>query len=500
MPAEPSSRAGSTILAGVILLYLVLAIASARSLMPWCDEAWFSGPAQNLVYKGYMGTPVLDATAAWHVRDLTRIDRYTYWIMPLYPYTQSGWLRLAGSGLFSVRLYSVFWGLVALFGWMLVVWKLTGDQRMALLTAALIAIDAQFVWSSAVGRMDMMCAALGVAGVAAFLYLRERHLSLAIVTGHACMVAAGLAHPTAIGAAAGLVFLTFYFDRGRLRFYHLPLAMLPYMVGAGCWGLYIAQDPALFWSQFKGDASNRVLSGPFLEWLRLQTEERYLYMFGLAPETRGFSHAKILILIVYAIGVVGALASPRIRREKGSRAILLLWIVWTSTVAFVDKEIHPFYLIHFLLPLTAILAVWLCSSWDARSLPRWALAGLLAVIAGMQLVTAASRIRQDDYHKNYLAATSFLQKHAARSDRIFGSAELAFEVGWYGPLIDDYRLGCRTGKKAAYVVLDQNRYVEWIGNLQKQEPETYRFIHNMLDSEFKLVHRDGAYQIYARKG
>jgi hypothetical protein len=496
LPAKRSR----VILAGVVLLYLLLAIASARSIMPWCDEAWFSGPAQNLVTKGYMGTPVLDSTAAWHVRDLNRIDRYTYWVMPLYPFTQSFWLRLAGFGLFSVRLYSVFWGLLALWGWMMVVWKLTGDRRMALLTAALIAIDAQFLWSSAVGRMDMMCAALGVAGVAAFLCLRERHFGLAILAGHSCIVAAGLAHPTAVGAAAGLVFLTFYLDRGRLRLYHLPLAMLPYLVGAGCWGLYIAQDPALFWSQFKGDASNRVLSGPLLDWLRMQTEERYLYMFGLAPDTRGFSHAKILILIVYAIGVAGAIASPRVRREKGTRAILLLWIVSTSTVAFVDKEIHPFYLIHFLLPLAAILAVWLCSSWDAQTLPRWALAGLLAVIAGMQLATAASRIRQDEYHKNYLAATSFLLQHAAPSDRIFGSAELAFQLGWDGPLIDDYRLGCRTGKRASYVVLDQNRYVEWIGNLEKQEPETYRFIHNMLDREFVLVHRDGAYQIYARKG
>jgi hypothetical protein len=274
--------------------------------------------------------------------------------------------------------------------------------------------------------------------------------------------------------------------------------MLPYLAGLGCWGLYIVQDPALFWSQFKGNASNRVLSGPLLEWLRVQTEERYLYMFGLAPDTRGFSHAKVLILIVYAIGVAGAVASPRIRREKGSRAILFLWIVWTTTVALVDKDVQPFYLIHFLLPLAAILAVWLCSTWDARTLPRWALAGLLAVIAGMQLAAAASRIRSDPYRREYLTAAAFLRGHPAPNAVVMGSAELAFQLGFYGNLVDDYRLGYLSGQRPAVVVVDRNRYQEWIPNLERTEPAAYSYITNLLDREFKLAFQNPAYKIYLR--
>src|SRR6266700_2491853 len=101
----------------IAMLYLVLAVLCARTLMPWCDEAWFSGPALNLVTRGHMGTPVLDSTAVWNSRDLILINRYTYWIMPLYSFSQSFWLRVFNFSLFTVRLYSVMWGLLALAAW-----------------------------------------------------------------------------------------------------------------------------------------------------------------------------------------------------------------------------------------------------------------------------------------------------------------------------------------------------------------------------------------------
>src|SRR5229473_2858367 len=106
-------RKGSTYLAiAIVVVYLILAVASSRTLMPWCDEAWFAGPAYNLITHGYMGTPVLDPTSAWF----------------------------------------------------LVVKKITGDTRIGLLTAAVLATDFTFLWGAGVGRMDMMCEALGLGG------------------------------------------------------------------------------------------------------------------------------------------------------------------------------------------------------------------------------------------------------------------------------------------------------------------------------------------------
>jgi 4-amino-4-deoxy-L-arabinose transferase-like glycosyltransferase len=493
-------RSGSTYLfIGIVVVYLILAVACARTLMPWCDEAWFAGPAYNLITHGYMGTPVLDPTSGWFIRDLKHIDRYTYWIMPLYPLSEALWFQFFHFGLITVRMYSVFLGLVALAAWFLVVKKITGDTRIGLLTAALLATDFTFLWGAGVGRMDMMCEALGLSGIAAYLWLRQKNLLLAILASHACVAAAALAHPLALGACAGLVALTLYYDWRRIRIAHVAVAAVPYLTGALAWGAYIAKDPALFWAQFSTDAGNRVISGPILHWLKLQIDERYLYMFGLAPDTVGLGHLKIVVLAVYAAGLAGALFNRQIRDHERFRPLLLLWLVSMLTMAMVDKEIHPFYLLHFVDPLAAILAVWLCWNWDSRTVPRWALIGLAATLVLVQFTVLGSRIRQNRYRDSFLATTDYLKQHAGPGDRIFGSAELAFELGFEGRVVDDFRLGYRTGKEARFVVLDQNRYQEWIPNLQKAEPEAYRSILAMLASQYQLVQQNAGYQVYARK-
>jgi 4-amino-4-deoxy-L-arabinose transferase-like glycosyltransferase len=493
-------RGSAYLFIAIVVVYLILAVACARTLMPWCDEAWFAGPAYNLITHGYMGTPVLDPTSGWFIRDLTRIDRYTYWIMPLYPLSEACWFEFFHFGLMTARMYSVFWGLAALAAWFLVVKRITGDSRIGLLTAALLATDFTFLWGAGVGRMDMMCEALGLSGIAAFLWLRGKHLLLAILASHAFVAAAGLAHPMALGACAGLIALTLYYDRRRIRVAHVAVAAVPYLIGALAWGAYIAKDPVLFWAQFSNNAGgHRLISGPMLHWLKLQIDDRYFYMFGLAPDTLGLSRLKIVVLAVYAAGLAGVLFNRQIRNHERFRPLLLLWLVSMLTMAMLDKDIQRFYLLHFVDPLAAILAVWLCWNWDTRTVPRWALMGLVAILAAVQLTVLGSRIRQNRYRDSFIATTEYLKQHAGPDDRIFGSAELAFELGFEGRVVDDFRLGYRTGKEARFIVLDQNRYQEWIPNLRKVEPEAYRSITAMLANQYRLVQQNAGYLVYVRK-
>src|SRR5437588_2662097 len=188
---------------GIALIFLIQTVACGRTLLPWCDEAWFSSPALNLITKGYFGTSVLDPTAAFRTNDLTRIDQRTYWITPLYPLTQAAWYKIVGFSIFSLRFLSAIWGAVALVSWYFIARTLSGDERVAILTTALLAVDFQFVWSASVGRMDMMCCALGQLGLATFLYFREKNLWLAILISQACVAASGLSHPMGIGAFVG---------------------------------------------------------------------------------------------------------------------------------------------------------------------------------------------------------------------------------------------------------------------------------------------------------
>ena len=116
----------------------------------------------------------------------------------------------------------------------------------------------------------------------------------------------------------------------------------------------------------------------------------------------------------------------------------------------------------------------------------------------MQFTVLGSRIRQNRYRDSFLATTEYLRQHAGPDDRIFGSAELAFELGFEGHVVDDFRLGYRTGKKARFIVLDQNRYQEWIPNLEQTEPAAYSYVTNLLDREFKLAYQNTDYKIYLR--
>ncbi|MGO9259619.1 MAG: hypothetical protein ACLQU1_25400 [Bryobacteraceae bacterium] len=486
---------------GILVVYLALAVATARTLMPWCDEAWFSGPALHLLRWSTMGTPVLDATATWHGRNLTGIGQYTYWITPLYPFSEFLWFHVMPFGLFTVRLYSVLWGLVALVAWWALVRKLSGEEGVALLAMAFVAVDSAFLWGAGAGRMDIMCAALGVAGLAVYVVLRERHFTAAIALSHASIAAAALAHPLALAWFAALVVLMLYFDGRRIRFRHVAWAAAPYLAAAAGWGIYIARNPALWWAQFSGNAANRLPTGSWL-WLRKQTVERFLYTYGLGPDTHGFAHVRIVVLALYALGAAGALASRAIRNHKGYRALLLVWLASSATIVLVDPDAQRFYMPHFSMPLAVLLAVWIWTSWHARAqemkVPRWALAGMAAALVAVQLSTTLWHIRQDLYRHDYLASTGYLKPRVHPGDVVFGSAELAFELGWDGTVVDDYRLGYRTGRQAAFIVLDRNRYQEWIPALKDSEPDAYQYIHGMLARDYRLVQQDAEYEVYQR--
>jgi hypothetical protein len=177
-----------------------------------------------------------------------------------------------------------------------------------------------------------------------------------------------------------------------------------------------------------------------------------------------------------------------------------MWAAAVIMMSLADKEIHPFYLIHFLGPMIALFAVWLHASWTSGRIPRWILAGVLGALLCVQLSVSGSRILQNPYRNKYRTTTAFLRQHTDSKDLIFGSAELGFDLGFFdGRLVDDFRLGFLSGKKATFIVLDQNRYQEWIPNLKESEPLAYRYIMDMLARDFQLVHQNTAYQVYARK-
>src|ERR1700722_14713859 len=237
----------------ITVLYLSLAVMGALTTRPWCDEGWFSNPAENLITTGSMSTSVLDPTSTWRGVNLQGIDRHTYWVMPLYILAQAGWYGITGFSLISMRLFSVLWGLVAMACWYVILKRLSGSTAIGLLAVALLSTDFQFLLTAGDGRMDMMTAALGSAALACYLTLRESNLSRAIFISQLLAEASFFTHPLGLLAAAGLVFVSLYYDRQRLRPVHLLLLAIPYVAGAAGWLFYILQSPSDFLPQFAGN-------------------------------------------------------------------------------------------------------------------------------------------------------------------------------------------------------------------------------------------------------
>jgi len=498
-----ADRAWTVTLWGTITLYVVLSVADARATRPIPDEAWFASPAVNLVKHGHMGTSVIDPMST----GLTQIDRYTYWVMPLHLLAQALWYKVAGISLQSVRTLSLLWGFLGLWAWFVIVRHLSSNRHVALLAVILIALDLVFISQSASGRMDIMCAALGFAGIATYLSLRERNLTTALLTSHVFAAASVFTHPNGIFASASLAFLALYFDRKRLQWKHLIFAA-PYVLAAGLWGLYILQAPATFVSQLTANVAGLgnqnagwMRSGRFAgllaPWASIKAEltQRYLPVYGFAPDATTGGRLKMLVPALFLTGIVGCLLSTRLRRHRGAKVLLLMALLYFAGETFLNFKLH-FYLVHVTPFYCAILAWWLHESFHTRTLPRPLLLALLAAFLSIQVATSLSVAFKRQYQTIDRPAIEYLMEHAKPPALIIGATQFAFDLGLEGNILTDDSLGYFSGRKADFILLSAGE--NWLAKYENTHPEAYEYVVAVLANEYRRVYVGPCCEIFAR--
>jgi 4-amino-4-deoxy-L-arabinose transferase-like glycosyltransferase len=485
-----ASRTTIYTLVATLTLYGALTLAMALTKRPWADEAWFAIPALNLLTRGVMATTTLETAGTW----LAGLDRYTYWIMPLDIVAQAAWYGLFGFGVLAMRVLSIGWGLVAIASWYAIVRRLS-ERRAATLAVALIATDYLIVRGAADGRMDMMSAALGFAGIAAYLALRPRHFAAAMLAAHACVAASLLTHPNGILAFVALGALTLWFDRDRLTMRTVASAAAPYLVGFGAWGLYILQAPNLFASQFGGNATDREWTNVAASWVETLTAT-YSATFGLQAHWGGpLVRLRALILAAYLCGIVGLAFTPALRRHRGTCILLLIFGVYFVLLPFMRSPNAHDYLIHIVPIYLAALAIWIVWVWDHRLVPRPLIAVGFAGLLLLQIGGVIQRARTNTWANNYLPVVEFLAHETRPDDVIMGSAELGFALGFTPRLIDDARLGFRSGRHAEYIVIE-DRYRSWFDDFPAKEPDTDRYVRRLLSEKYDKVYERNTYGVY----
>src|SRR6185295_5204668 len=182
-----------------------------------------------------------------------------------------------------------------------------------------------------------MTVALGWSGVAAYLMLRERSFPLAVAVSQSLAAMAFFTHPNGVMLVLILAVTTGYFDRRRVRLGTVAIAAIPYLaIGAG-WALYIAQSPADFVAQFRGNAADRgpTITTP-LAALRLEISHRYMDSFGLAAWSSRAGRLNAIPLLIFLAGAAACLLVREIRQHRGYRLLL----IWTAILVLSLTELE----------------------------------------------------------------------------------------------------------------------------------------------------------------
>ena len=101
-------------------VFIALSVGSSLTHRPQIDEGMFASPAYNLAENGFYGTTVLETEKS----SLTRIEQRTYWVLPMFLLNVTASFKIFGFSLFSIRLVSIFWGLILLISTTCASWKL----------------------------------------------------------------------------------------------------------------------------------------------------------------------------------------------------------------------------------------------------------------------------------------------------------------------------------------------------------------------------------------
>lgn len=486
------------ILAAIIAVYLLVATTFALTKSPGNDEGWFAAPAWNLAVNGTLGMPALEPTGSWLRADLPGIREHTYWNMPLGMVAQGAWFRLFGFGLVTMRTLSIVWGLVALVSWFLIICSVTGDRAAAMISAALLSLDYTFLWGASDGRIDMMCFALGSAGMAAYLWLRERDLRIAILVSHTLAAAGLFTHPNGLLALLSLAFLALYYDAKRLKARD-ALACLPYFSGVAGWAWYASVAPAQFLAQFAANAGAKSgsrlasLTHPF-DTLMSEIVGRYAAHFGLIPVwTDATSRWNLFIPLIYWIVTISVIVSG-VRKRPGVRVLLGISAIFLVMLVLNGMRLH-FYLIYAMPVYAALAGAW--SVYMSRRRAMIFVPLLLCPLIFLQTRTIVNLVRGDKYHTVWQPAMEYIKLHANPDAVVAGNSTAGFALG-FSQLVDDERIGYLSLISPDWLIADRFYPMFW-SSFRGEQPEIARYIIMKQQSEYEQVFSNEYYTIYRRR-
>jgi 4-amino-4-deoxy-L-arabinose transferase-like glycosyltransferase len=467
-------RLAAFLLTAGIFVFLVLTGALVITRAPWWDEGFMAGPSQNLATLGVFGSHVLTTY-------IPSADRYLYWNLPLYFVVLSAWFKVFGFGVYTMRILSVVCALASMASWYVIMIRLLNDRLAAALTVFLLGTDYVFIVGAVSGRMDMMTACFGVAGLAAFLSWRESSFNRAILVGALGAACAVFCHPLGLIYAGVISFSAAFLDWRRIRVKHVFLAAIPFVMGGALWALYILKAPEIFSAQMS------IYSGRFhavwnpVELIRREIVGRYLmfyYTLNGATSSPSLARFKVLGLIPYVAGFFLALSSRALRSDRRGQLLILLFPLSALLLGFGDYIQYPQYFLHDFPFALALLAAGAAYYWE-QGRGRILLAAFFVFVAALGSGGILAKIRLNEYQTVYRPTISSILPYMSASTLVDGPCELIFALG-DSHVVDGMSRESYLAHKPDFIVVGR-----FFGLAKVYDPEQY-----------ELTYRNREYSVY----
>ena len=457
------------------------------------NDAWFASPAVDLLVRHRMGTPILEGAGTW----LAGIDQHTYWTMPLYSLVLAAWYWCFGISFMTQRLLTFFLGIGLLLCVYALVRKLSTEWA-AVVSVVFISCDYEFVKLSVLGRMDMLCAFLGFAGLAIYVNLRETRFRWAIVLANIAAAAACMTHPYGVLGMATLWALMLHFDRKRLGWREVALAGAPYVIALALWGVYILPAPASFLAQMKGNVTGIQAQIGGSERFNLMLHPRRAFKAEMWTRYAD-NYRSAFMPRVYLLGLVSiCILAWRRRTSKNDVAVALIAGIYFFGLMLLEGTRREAYLVQPVPALAMALAVVLCSIKLPRRYPVAAVIIGVTLVVTFQEVSEFRKIPATRGPQDYFSVVRFLGANYLQGQTLIAPPEFAYKFGFYGGLTDDWQIGYYSGKSPEFIVAGRLTNA-WLKQHRNDSPEFARFVSDRLGGEYVVVLQNPNYTVYAKR-
>ncbi|HJW29993.1 MAG TPA: glycosyltransferase family 39 protein [Saprospiraceae bacterium] len=308
---------------GILILAMLFVVLNLigldRSSVVWVDEVTLNEPAKELALHGKFRSLVFSGYDGFD-------DAY-FGQPPGQPLITAGVYRFCGFGIWQTRVPVVLFAACAVVALYFIALYFLNNQRLALLSSILFALNPQFIHTARSGRMDAQCLFFAFIGI--FLFLRSstgrRSYSTLCMAGLAIGVS-GTTHPIGIVWALAIASLILFTEK-RLRVSRLIFFSLSSAIPAVAWLIVALRTPAYFNSQFLALITNHTAEGSIISRF-IEEGRRYAIVYRAAP----------LLVIVLISALIWFSLKYKSDTQKKRQLIILVAVPFALITVFMTKS------------------------------------------------------------------------------------------------------------------------------------------------------------------